>query len=102
MWVDKKGYSSNILATENELASQGTQIELVRFFKGKHKHYHKIKTESFYFLKGKGYLILDGIKQEILPRKFVIIPPNHVHEWVNVPEEPMDAVILKSKVVSRS
>lgn len=96
MWIDKKGYGSNILATESELASKCTQIEVVRFFKGKYKHYHKIKTETFYFIKGKGTLILNGKQITILPEKFIVIPPNTIHEWINDSNEPMEAIILKT------
>ena len=96
MWIDKKGYSSNILATESELASKGTQIEVVRFFKGKYKHFHKVKTETFYFLKGKGSLILNGKQIDIFPEKLIVIPPNSIHEWINDSDEPMEAVILKT------
>ena len=96
MWIDKEGYSTNILANEKDLSSKGTQLELVRFYKGKYKHYHKVKTESFYFLKGKGCLILKEEKIEIHPGKFIVIQPKVVHEWINDSDEPMEAIMIKT------
>ena len=96
MWIDKEGYSTNILANEKDLSSKGTQLELVRFYKGKYKHYHKIKTETFYFLKGKGFLILNGGKIEIYPEKLIVVPPNSIHEWINKSDEPMEAILIKT------
>jgi len=96
MWKDKNGYSTLLLANQASLSSKGSQIELVRFYKGKYKHYHKIKTESFYYLKGKGHLILDGKKINIQPGKFIVIPPRCTHEWINKFDEPMEAIMIKT------
>ena len=96
MWKDKNGYSTFLLANEASLSSKGSQIELVRFFKGKYKHYHKIKTESFYYLKGNGHLILDGKKINIQPGKFIVIPPRCTHEWINKFDEPLEALMIKT------
>ncbi len=90
------GYSKQILAEETDLSLAGTQIQLAKFEKGKHKHYHKRKTEFFYFLKGLGKVVVDGKEKLIKPGDSLLIKPNMVHDFIKVSSEPWEAIMFKT------
>ena len=95
-WVEKVGYATRMMADSEALSSPGTQIELVRFGKGKYKHYHKQKTEAFYFIGGSGRAVIDGEERSIQVGSFVLMKPGVVHEWINDFDEPLEAVMVKT------
>ena len=95
-WVKKEGYETKLLADERDLNLKGTQMQLVRFTKGKHEHYHERKTEIYYFLKGKGKVIIDGSKKKITPGSFFMIKPNARHIFLNEGKGPLEAIMLKT------
>lgn len=76
MWIQKKGYSKKILFTNSKL---GVQIQLAKVGQNEKIHFHKQKTELFYFLRGKGASTVDGKKTEVGPGSLLIIKPNQVH-----------------------
>jgi len=95
-WIHLSGYSKQILAEETDLALKGTQIQLARFKKGKHKHYHKRKSEFFYFLKGEGKVIIDGKEKLMKPGMSLLIKPNMVHDFIRTSSEPWEAIMFKT------
>ena len=50
-WIKKEGYETLLLFENDDLESQGTQIQKVIFKEGKYKHFHKIKTEFFLYIR---------------------------------------------------
>lgn len=95
-WIAKKGYETRLLADENDLALAETQIQLVRFKEGKYAHYHKKKTEFFYFTKGKGELIIDGEQKKIVPGSTFLIKPNIRHTFINESDTVLEAIMFKT------
>ena len=53
-WIEKDGYDTCLLASADDLNTKATEVQLFRFRKGKFDHYHKAKTEFFYFTAGDG------------------------------------------------
>jgi mannose-6-phosphate isomerase-like protein (cupin superfamily) len=45
------------------------------------RHFHKIKTEIFYLIKGGGFVILDGVKKDIIINDPITILPFTKHEF---------------------
>jgi len=96
MWVRKNNYSTNILANGKALSSRRTEIQLVRFHKGKYSHYHKKKTEFFYFLKGSGEVIVGKRKLQLKSGSYLLIRPNTVHEFINKSDRALEAIMIKT------
>ena len=76
MWIQKKGYSKKILLTDDEA---GVQVQLAKIGQNEKIHFHKEKTELFYFLKGEGRATIDGKEIKVKSGSFLAIRPNQVH-----------------------
>lgn len=94
-WVNKKGYSKKILATDNSSGLPGVQVQLARIGKGEKLHYHKKKTEIFYFLKGHGTAIVNGRKKKVKTGSFLIIKPNQIHTIEQESPEKIEVYMVK-------
>lgn len=95
-WIKKEGYETRLLANAQDMNTPGTEAQLVRFHRGKYSHYHKIKTEFFYFTAGHGQVIINGQKIEIAPGKELLVKPKTNHEFINKSENPLEAVMFKT------
>lgn len=94
--VKKEGYETTELADEKALACFGTQIQLVRFLEGKYEHYHKKKTEFFYFLKGKGKVLMEGKEIPLQEGVSVLVKPGVKHTFIRESREPLEAIMFKT------
>ena len=95
-WIHKKGYSKKILATEDQLSMPGTMIQLAKIGKGEQIHYHKKKTESYYFLKGYGKAVIDGVEKEIKPGTFLQVKPDTRYKIVQESPEMLEVIMFKT------
>lgn len=95
-WITKKGYMTRVLADEKDMDLAGTQIQLVRFKEGKYLHYHKKKTEFFYFIKGTGKISINGKKKKIAPGSTFLIKPNMNHTITNESGGILEAIMFKT------
>lgn len=53
-------------------------------------HYHTVKTEIYFVLKGNGVITLDGEDHTVGPYGVVIIPPGVSHIWRNPHQIPLE------------
>lgn len=95
-WTQKDGYDTKTIATETELNSVGSEIQLVRFHCGKSTHHHRKKTEFFFIYKGSGKLITEGKEIALYPGVSIVVQPFQQHTFINESEEPMEALELKT------
>ncbi len=95
-WIQKEGYETCLLANGCDMATEETEVQLVKFNKGKYKHYHKKKTEFFYFLEGHGWITINGAKRKINPGTSLLVPPGVHHEFVNEVKAPLIAIMFKT------
>jgi len=95
-WVEKEGYSTKYLASNDEIDCKNSEIQLVRLKKGKYSHYHKKKTEIFYFIKGYGKAIIDGKEIFLKSGTFIIVKPNVRHTFINESENILEAINIKT------
>lgn len=49
---------------------------------GAKPHFHKVATELYYVLEGRGAVMLDGVEHEVWKGSLVHIPPGVVHSAV--------------------
>ena len=82
-WIKKEGYETKLLVAAEELNVPGVEIQLFRFHHGKFSHYHKKKTEFFYFTSGEGKVIVDGQERKLSPGVSLLISPGVRHMFVN-------------------
>jgi quercetin dioxygenase-like cupin family protein len=94
-WIDKGDYEVKIVAEAKDLGVNA-QIQLVRFKKGRYVHYHKKRTEFFYFFNGKGKAVLDGAEKEIAKGSFFLVKPYVKHAFVCESAKPLEAIMLKA------
>ena len=95
-WIEKDGYKTLLLADGKDLNSPNAQAQIVRFGKGKYRHYHKEKTELFYFTSGIGRVIIDGVEQKLTPGACILVRPRIVHEFINDSNQSLEAVMFKT------
>lgn len=95
-WIAKNGYKTCLLADEEDLEQQGTQIQLVHFYDGKYRHHHKKKTEFFYFMSGKGKVIIKDVEIQISTGTHILVRPGVVHEFIRQSDEPLTAIMFKT------
>ncbi len=80
-WIEKEGYATKLLADAMAMDCEGLQIQLVRFTSGKYSHYHKKKTEFFYFLSDGGKINIGGIGYDIKKGSAFIVKPGIEHSF---------------------
>ncbi len=95
-WVKKEGYETRLLADACDMGAPETEVQLVKFHKGKYSHRHKRKTEFFYFTAGQGWVTIKGQRWEIKPGTELLVNPDTHHEFVNENEEPLEAIMFKT------
>lgn len=82
-WKAKDGYDTRVLAGPTEMSAPGVEIQLLRFHHGKFEHYHKRKTEFFYFTGGAGKVVLEGEERALGPGSFLVVRPGVRHTFIN-------------------
>ena|SRR3990167_10282469 len=95
-WVKKEGYETRLLANASDMDAPKTEVQLVKFNKGKYGHHHKRKTEFFYFTAGQGWVIIDRQRQEIKPSTELLVKPGTQHEFINESNDPLEAIMFKT------
>ncbi len=96
-WIVKEGYDTNIVATAEDLNLPGTEAQLFRFRMGKFDHYHKRKTEFFYFTSGVGRVIVDGAERALSPGATLLIKPGQRHTFINESSDTaLEGVMFKT------
>ena len=95
-WIAKDGYETKVLADDNDLCSAGTEVQIVKFTKGKRQHHHNKKTEFFYILSGHGLLLIEGQSVVLTAGVSLTVPPGQSHSFVNESEEPLVALQVKT------
>ena len=53
-------------------------------------HYHKVCEESYYILKGRARLVLDGQSYEMAPGQACLLMPGQTHQIISVGEEDLE------------
>jgi mannose-6-phosphate isomerase-like protein (cupin superfamily) len=93
-WVGKGSYLTKLLGNEEQMSCKGIQIQIVKL-RGKEKHYHKRKSEFFYFLKDGGIVTIGSKKQHIRKGLAVIIRPNTIHSFT-IQRGYVEALMVKT------
>lgn len=95
-WVDKKTYETRLIADQVELDCEGSEVQMVRFNKGKFSHYHKRKTEFFYFISGQGKVVLNGETIPLSVGSKLLVKPMETHSFINDSNTPLEAIMFKT------
>jgi len=57
-------------------------------------HYHKVSEETYYFLKGKGRMVVDNEEREVSKGDAILIMPNQVHHLHNEGTENLEFIAV--------
>lgn len=91
-WTQKDGY-----ATKGIFDIGRCQLQWVRFDVSKGAHFHKIKTEYFLIITGRGQVSIDERVVSLRSGAFVKIRPNEVHAFHKAAEsKPIVSIMLKT------
>lgn len=80
-----------VLLTNNETESDITQVAIGTLAPGEfvEKHFHVDMEESFYFLEGNGYYLIEGEKYPVKPGTYIHIPKDAEHYLKAEGETPL-------------
>ncbi len=95
-WIDKQTYETRLIANAKTMECAESEVQMVRFYKGKFSHYHKRKTEFFYFTSGKGKVILDGTSIDLCAGTELLVKPMATHSFINDSDTPLEAIMFKT------
>ena len=101
------GLSRRILTRKD---SDAASLHVVRIKRDSEIHYHKVRTEFYYVLRGEGQMYLDGDVVPVRQGHAIAIPPGVTHrargdlEILNVvipPHAPGDEYIVEDAAAGR-
>lgn len=78
----------------NKLEPQGPSEIIHLRVKNAEKHYHKISTEYYYVLSGKGKIVLDGEIYPIQKGDLVKIDPGVTHQALEEADVPLEILVI--------
>ncbi|HSA83987.1 MAG TPA: cupin domain-containing protein [Patescibacteria group bacterium] len=84
-WQGRFDWQKAILFNEEDLEAKGSKMQVIKLQPGGviEPHYHKVRTEVFYVLKGQGSILLNGDEFQSKEDDFFLCQPNTTHEFRN-------------------
>ena len=59
-------------------------------------HYHPYAEETYYILKGKGMIVINDVKHDMLPGDAVFISPPEKHQIFTVGNEDLEFIVISA------
>lgn len=84
-WQGRFSHQKAILFDESDFSSKGTKFQVIKITPGGKidSHFHKIRTEVFYVLKGAGIITLGNEKVSCSAHDYMLCKPDTVHAFDN-------------------
>lgn len=81
---------------ENSGGTDKHSLAHVSIPSGKHvaPHYHKVSEETYFFLKGKGRMVVDDEERDVSAGDAVLIKPDQVHHLYNDGTDTLEFVAI--------
>lgn len=97
-WQGRFDWQKAILINEEDLDAKGSKIQVIKLQPGGviEPHYHKIRTEVFYVLKGEGSILLNGEEYKSKKDDFFLCQPNTTHEFNNTGKTELIVAIFRT------
>ncbi|AQL41919.1 hypothetical protein BV210_03955 [Halorientalis sp. IM1011] len=97
-WKARDSYRKQILATEDEIGSEGNLLQVVEVPPGEHvePHFHRETREVFYVQQAGGRFVIDGTEVTPAAGEVVVCEPGDVHEVYNESDEPFRILVFKA------
>jgi len=82
-WQGRFAHQKAILFTEDDFDSKGTKVQVIKIQPGGkiEPHYHKLRSEAFYVLKGNGIITLDNEQLDCQQDDYILCKPGTVHAF---------------------
>lgn len=97
-WQGRFAHQKAILFNEENLDAKGSKLQVIKIQPDGiiEPHFHKIRTEVFYVLKGKGIITLGEEELESKEDDFVLCQPNTVHGFKNTGTEDFIVAVFRT------
>lgn len=97
-WQDRFSHQKSTLFGEDDFGSKGTKLQVIKFSpKGGIKpHFHKLRTEVFYVLKGMGVISLDGEDNNCKEDDFLLCKPGTKHAFTNIGDSDFVIAVFRT------
>lgn len=97
-WQGRFAHQKAILFNENDLDSKGSKMQVIKIQPDGviEPHYHKVRTEVFYVLKGEGYITLGDEELKTIADDFMLCAPNTIHAFRNKGKEDFIVAIFRT------
>lgn len=88
-WEDRFDYQKTILFGDVDLKSTGSKFQVIKLSPGRviKPHFHNVRTEVFYVLRGVGEIFLSGKTFSCVPHDFFLCEVGEVHAFSNPSSE---------------
>jgi len=97
-WEDRFEHQKSIIFNEDDFNSKGTKLQVIKIKPGgKIKpHFHKVRTEVFYVLSGKGMIKLDEKDLDCSTNDYLLCQPNTVHAFTNTSDVDFIVAVFRT------
>lgn len=97
-WTGRFAHQKAILFTEDDLNSKGSKVQVIKIQPDGviEPHFHKIRTEIFVVLKGKGTITLGDEHIQSNENDFFLCQPNTVHTFKNNSTEDFIVAVIRT------
>lgn len=97
-WDGRFTHQKAILFDENDLDSVGTKIQVIKIQPNSDikPHFHKVRTEVFNVVKGRGVICIGEDRLDSNEGDFVLCKPNTVHAFINTGEKEFIVAVFRT------
>lgn len=85
-WQGRFAHQKSIIFKEDDLKSPGSKFQVIKISPGGEikAHYHKVRTEIFYVLQGRGTVSVGGSDFQCEPHDFFLCEAGEIHAFGNL------------------
>jgi quercetin dioxygenase-like cupin family protein len=97
-WIDGKGYRKQVLASPEELNSEGNLAQVVEIEPGSFvaPHYHNYTYEFYYVIEGQVSFTINDHKQVLKTGAMMITEPKDIHSVRNESQSLFRILVFKT------
>lgn len=99
-WKEREDYRKKILASEDDIGSEGNIVQIVEIAPGNHvkPHFHEETIEVFYILQPGGKLVIEDEEIEPEEGETIVCEPGDVHEVINDSNQEFRILVFKAEM----
>jgi mannose-6-phosphate isomerase-like protein (cupin superfamily) len=97
-WIQAPGYRKCVLLSDQELASEGSLVQVVVIppKSAIGDHYHETSREFYYVMAGESTLVINGRRARLRPGDMLLTEPGDVHSLQNEGSQEFKLLVFKT------